>query len=158
MTLPVVWTADRLSSSSWPKKAEICMSESEQRAGDVFDLDQLRRLVELMEEKELSEIDLRQLDQRIRLTRDSLGAPVVTTTAPAPVPSAPPTAAQPAADADHVTVTRPHRERVCVRIGQAPGTICSSEQTVGHHKPARVRGSSLPQISRFDTTNRGQYD
>jgi acetyl-CoA carboxylase biotin carboxyl carrier protein len=38
--------------------------------GDVFDVRKVRRLVELMNEHELAEIDLRQGDQRIRLRRD----------------------------------------------------------------------------------------
>ena len=37
--------------------------------GDVFDVRKVRRLVELMNEHDLAEIDLRQADQRIRLRR-----------------------------------------------------------------------------------------
>jgi acetyl-CoA carboxylase biotin carboxyl carrier protein len=37
--------------------------------GDIFDVRKVRRLVELMNEYDLSEIDLRQADQRIRLRR-----------------------------------------------------------------------------------------
>lgn len=37
--------------------------------GDVFDVRKVRRFIELMNEHELSEIDLRQADQRIRLRR-----------------------------------------------------------------------------------------
>lgn len=37
---------------------------------DVFDVRRVRRLVELMQEFELAEIDLRQADQRIRLRKD----------------------------------------------------------------------------------------
>ena len=39
--------------------------------GDVFDVRKIRRLVELMNEHELGEIDLRQGDQRIRIRRGS---------------------------------------------------------------------------------------
>ncbi len=39
------------------------------REGDIFDVKRIRRLVELMNEHELSEIDLRQADQRIRLRK-----------------------------------------------------------------------------------------
>ena len=62
--------------------------------GDIFDVKRIRRLVELMNEHELSEIDLRQADQRIRLRKG--GEPIVVSGAgrapaaePAPQPSAP---------------------------------------------------------------------
>jgi acetyl-CoA carboxylase biotin carboxyl carrier protein len=47
-------------------------------AGDVFDVRKVRKFIELMNEHELSEIDLRQGDQRIRLRR---GPEMVTMTA-----------------------------------------------------------------------------
>ncbi|MDZ4821630.1 MAG: acetyl-CoA carboxylase biotin carboxyl carrier protein [Planctomycetota bacterium] len=46
-------------------------------SGDIFDVKKVRRLVELMKEHDLGEIDLKQGDQRIRLRRGS--EPVVTT-------------------------------------------------------------------------------
>jgi acetyl-CoA carboxylase biotin carboxyl carrier protein len=45
------------------------MTDSESQAEEVFDLERIRRLVELMEEHGLSEVDLRQEGQRIRLRR-----------------------------------------------------------------------------------------
>jgi acetyl-CoA carboxylase biotin carboxyl carrier protein len=45
-------------------------------SGDIFDVKRIRRLVELMNEHELAEIDLRQADQRIRLRKG--GEPLVT--------------------------------------------------------------------------------
>ncbi len=45
------------------------MSNSGTGAGDIFDVKKVRRLVELMEQHDLAEIDLRQADQRIRLRR-----------------------------------------------------------------------------------------
>jgi acetyl-CoA carboxylase biotin carboxyl carrier protein len=64
---------------------------------DVFDVGKVRQLVELMNEHDLSEIDLRQADQRIRLRRgpetiavapSSLAAPPATASAgPAPSPA-----------------------------------------------------------------------
>ncbi|OHB78703.1 MAG: acetyl-CoA carboxylase, biotin carboxyl carrier protein [Planctomycetes bacterium RBG_16_64_10] len=45
------------------------MSNSGAGHGDVFDVRKIRRLVELMNEYDLAEIDLRQADQRIRLRR-----------------------------------------------------------------------------------------
>ncbi len=45
------------------------MSDSDNRPDDVFDIDRIRRLVELMEGHDLREIDLRHSEQRIRLCR-----------------------------------------------------------------------------------------
>ncbi len=67
------------------------------REGDIFDVKRIRRLVELMNEHELAEIDLRQADQRIRIRKG--GEPIITTTAPRPTDAAP---APPAAAADAV--------------------------------------------------------
>ncbi len=56
--------------------------------GDVFDVRKVRKFIELMNEHDLAEIDLRQGDQRIRLRR---GPEMVTVAASPPVgsPSAP---------------------------------------------------------------------
>jgi acetyl-CoA carboxylase biotin carboxyl carrier protein len=58
-------------------------------AGDVFDVRKVRRFIELMNEHDLSEIDLRQADQRIRLRR----GPEMVTVAGAVQPMAPTPAA-----------------------------------------------------------------
>lgn len=50
------------------------MSNSSSNSGDVFDLRKIRRLVELMNDHELNEIDLRQGDMRLRLRRGGLWA------------------------------------------------------------------------------------
>ncbi|HTU27673.1 MAG TPA: acetyl-CoA carboxylase biotin carboxyl carrier protein [Pirellulales bacterium] len=59
-------------------------------SGDIFDVKRIRRLVELMNEHELAEIDLRQSDQRIRLRKGGepviTAAPVRPAAAPAAVP------------------------------------------------------------------------
>lgn len=61
-------------------------------SGDVFDVRKVRRLVELMNEHELAEVDLRQGDQRIRLLKGH--EPIVASAAPVPsVPSSAPVAA-----------------------------------------------------------------
>lgn len=52
--------------------------------GDIFDVKRIRRLVELMNEHELSEIDLRQSDQRIRLRKGA--EPLVVGPPPPPPP------------------------------------------------------------------------
>jgi acetyl-CoA carboxylase biotin carboxyl carrier protein len=46
------------------------MGSSGSSPDDVFDVRRVRRLVELMQEFELAEIDLRQAEQRIRLRKD----------------------------------------------------------------------------------------
>ena len=50
----------------------------------VFDVKQVRELIELMEAHDLNEVDLKQADQRIRLRRGGEG-PVAYAAAPAPV-------------------------------------------------------------------------
>jgi acetyl-CoA carboxylase biotin carboxyl carrier protein len=51
------------------------MADLEANADDVFELDRIRRLIELMKEHDLSEIDLRQSQHRIRLCRGSVAEP-----------------------------------------------------------------------------------
>lgn len=81
--------------------------------GDVFDVKKVRKFIELMNEHDLAEIDLRQGDQRIRLRR---GPETVTMTAmpmapQAPMASAPRAAgseaAAPAADANALLIRSP---------------------------------------------------
>ncbi len=57
------------------------MSDAGSGAGDIFDVKKVRRLVELMKEHDLAEIDLRQGDQRVKLRRG--GEPIVGMMAPA---------------------------------------------------------------------------
>ena len=66
------------------------MSSANPGSGDIFDVKRIRRLVELMNEHELSEIDLRQGDQRIKIRKGH--EPVVTA---GPVAVAAPVAAHP---------------------------------------------------------------
>ena len=85
------------------------MAGSPTNQGDIFDVKRIRRLVELMNEHELAEIDLRQADQRIRLRKG--GEPVIVS-APRVVPgsAAPAGPAEPLAavtDADLVLVKSP---------------------------------------------------
>lgn len=74
--------------------------------GDVFSVDRIRDLIDLMEERGLCEVDLRQADEQIRLVRGT-----VSTAAPAPVAAAAPVAtAAPAAaepvDSEHIVVVK----------------------------------------------------
>lgn len=76
------------------------MSEGNQ-PNDVFDVERIRQLVELMKDHELSEIDLRYSNQRIRLARGqegitvspgSMAVPMPAPVAPAPAPTSSPAA------------------------------------------------------------------
>lgn len=62
-------------------------SNSGQIPGDVFDVRKVRKFIELMNEHDLAEIDLRQGEQRIRLRR---GPEAVTVAAMPTMPAAPP--------------------------------------------------------------------
>ncbi|MGB7323865.1 MAG: acetyl-CoA carboxylase biotin carboxyl carrier protein [Rubripirellula sp.] len=77
---------------------------------DVFDVERIRQIIELMEEHDLSEVDLQQGDEKIKLGRGS-AAPVY---APQPVAAAPAAVAAPAAgggeasdDAGTITINAP---------------------------------------------------
>jgi len=76
------------------------MSELEANADDVFELDRIRRLIELMKEHDLSEIDLRQSQQRIRLCRGSLAEAPAAAALPASPPPLPAAAPSKAAEED----------------------------------------------------------
>jgi len=66
--------------------------------GDIFNVKKVRELIELMKEHDLSELDLRQEDNRVRIRR---GGEVVTYSAPAaPAPRSAAPAAEAAAPAD----------------------------------------------------------
>lgn len=87
---------------------------------DVFDIDRIRKLIELMKEHELGEIDLRQENQRIRLCGLGHGQPILTSSmpvaaaypaapAPAGAPAAAPAAAAPVApagDGPHISIIK----------------------------------------------------
>lgn len=76
--------------------------------GDVFDLARIRDLIGLMEECGLSEVDLKQAEQQIRLVRGGLVAPLTMPLAPA-APAAAVTPSQPVAatpDQSHIKVIK----------------------------------------------------
>ncbi len=84
-------------------------SSSSKRPGDVFDLGRLTQIIELMKEHGLTEVDLQQEKQKIRLARGGMlpmaaAAPAQPQTAAASAASPVP----PQADASHiVTITSP---------------------------------------------------
>ncbi|MCE9529277.1 MAG: acetyl-CoA carboxylase biotin carboxyl carrier protein [Planctomycetales bacterium] len=65
----------------------------------VFEVQRIRRLVELMKEHDLSEIDLRESRHRIRICRGPKEAPRPVYAAPPPPPPPPPAGSQVAAQA-----------------------------------------------------------
>ena len=90
------------------------MASSGSNPVDVFDVRKIRRLVELMDDHDLSEIDLRQGEQRIRLRKGrepvviagapNVSAPVVQPTAPTvDQPQPPPTTSPSGEDASYIT-------------------------------------------------------
>ena len=64
------------------------MADSENNIDDIFELDRIRRLIDLMKEHGLTEVDLRQGDQQIRLARAD-ETPVVGTSFPTMIPTVP---------------------------------------------------------------------
>ena len=67
---------------------------SADKSVDIFDVKKVKQLIELMQEHELSELDLRQADSRVRIRR---GGEVVAYSAPAARPTTPAAAATAAA-------------------------------------------------------------
>lgn len=135
-------------------------------SGDVFDVDRIRRLVRLMEEHDLSEVDLRQQESRINLKRGN-SMPQFVQAAPAPVPMAAPAAVasspggsapaapEPAGDGPNVITinapmvgtfySRPNPESEnFVKVGdqiQSDTTICIIEaMKVFNEIPAEISG------------------
>ena len=91
------------------------MTNSASNAGDIFDVKKVRRLVELMKEHDLAEIDLRQGEQRIRLRRGA--EPMVV--AGGPVAYAQPATATGSSAALSTTATPP-AEDVDLQVIKSP--------------------------------------
>jgi len=137
------------------------MTESKGSSATVFEIDRIRRLVELMKEHDLSEIDLRESRQRIRLCRGPRDvprhAPPPPPPPPAPTAGAPAPVAQPkpAADAANIAVikspmvgtyySRPNpKAEPYAKVGDRVDTttvVCIIEaMKVFNEIPAEVRG------------------
>jgi acetyl-CoA carboxylase biotin carboxyl carrier protein len=71
-----------------PKPRKNTMADSEAVSGNVFDVERIRKLVELMKEHDLNEIDLRESRHRIRIQR---GVPLQTMSYAQPQYAPPPT-------------------------------------------------------------------
>jgi acetyl-CoA carboxylase biotin carboxyl carrier protein len=137
------------------------MSEPDPNAGSVFDTDRITRLVELMKVHDLSEIDLRESRQRIRICRGAVEpirpahapTPAAASHSSAPAPSAAP-AASPADGANIVVIkspmvgtfySRPNpKAEPYVKVGDrvdSSTVICIVEaMKVFNEIPAEVRG------------------
>lgn len=76
--------------------------------GDVFDVERIRDLIDLMEERGLCEVDLKQAEQQIRLVRGTVSAAPAAPVAAAAAPAAPaPAAEAPVESASIVTINAP---------------------------------------------------
>ncbi len=77
---------------------------------DVFSVERIRSLIDLMKEYDLSEVDLRQEEQQIRLVRGAkqvvTTAPTVVAATPVAAAAAPAAAAGPAVDGPHIKVVK----------------------------------------------------
>ena len=145
------------------KKAEkTTMSDSGKDPHNVFELERIRRLIELMKEHDLSEIDLREARHRIRICRGPKEAPRGAY-APPPSPAANPSASAPAAKAPAPAADGPNivlikspmvgtfysrpnpKAEAFVKIGSkvdASTTVCIVEaMKVFNEIPAEVRGT-----------------
>jgi acetyl-CoA carboxylase biotin carboxyl carrier protein len=80
------------------------------KTGDVFDLARIRDLIALMEECNMSEVDLRQNEQQIRLVRGGVvtasAAPAPLAVAPVATPVAAAAAPTAAADGAHIKIIK----------------------------------------------------
>lgn len=144
---------------------EPAKTEGKGSADDIFEVGRIRKLVELMKEHDLSEIDLRESRQRIRICRGPKEAPRPAYAPPPPPPPPPPPApaggaapvakAGPAADGPNIAVVKspmvgtfyvranPKAEPY-VKVGDRVDTttvICIIEaMKVFNEIPAEVRG------------------
>lgn len=95
------------------------MPKDKDKETSIFDISRLRELIELMQEHELNEVDLKQAEQRIRLRRGPDGVPV-TYSAP-PAAAAPAASSAPAAAGDAV----PADDNSVYILSEAVGTFYS---------------------------------
>jgi acetyl-CoA carboxylase biotin carboxyl carrier protein len=85
------------------------MSVPSTSSQDIFDVRKIRRLVELMKEHDLAEIDLQQGEVRIQLRRTGTGVQPVIVAAPQPSQVALPVAAGPPAPESEASVGLEHK-------------------------------------------------
>ncbi len=82
-----------------------------QKSGDIFDVKKVRQLIELMKEHDLSEVDLKQADQRVRIKRGgevvAYSGPAVAAAPRAAAPAEPVAPKESAADARMLVIKSP---------------------------------------------------
>jgi acetyl-CoA carboxylase biotin carboxyl carrier protein len=136
---------------------------------DIFDVRKIRRLVQLMEEHDLTEIDLREENTRVQLRRGPSGVVVEPAVRPAAMPAAPaaPSGAaakpEPAGDESHIALVKspivgtfyaaPDPEAPpYVKVGDHVGpetTVCIVEaMKVFNEIPAEVAGKIIAVLTR----------
>jgi acetyl-CoA carboxylase biotin carboxyl carrier protein len=100
----------------------MAVADEASRTPGPFDVQTIKLLVGLMNRHDLSEIDLRQGDQRIRLRRGAIApvAPTPTPAAPAPPPAAVPSA--PPVPAEAAKPARPDKQLHLIK-SPTPGTF-----------------------------------
>lgn len=147
------------------------MPEPRIKTDEVFDVDRIRKLIELMKEHDLAEIDLRQSQQRIRLCRDKT-TPAMSMAAPAQsmlsMPSANPSSPTPATpqepqDGPHIAIikspmvgtfyTRPNpNSKNFVEVGSdvsQDSVVCIIEaMKVFNEIPAELRGKIVSVLAK----------
>ena len=97
------------------------MPKDKEKDASIFDISRLRELVELMQEHELNEVDLKQSDQRIRLRRGPEDAPIVAYSAP-PAASPAPASAPAVSGGDATTAANDNSVYI---LSEAVGTFYS---------------------------------
>ena len=146
------------------------MSDSESSQGDVFDEQRLNRLVELMKEHGLREVELKNADQQIRICRGEMSAvpygpqyPAMGYPPPPPAaaPASPPAATSSEPESDNIVVikspmvgtfySKPNPNAPAfVKVGdhvEPETTICIIEaMKVFNEIPAEVRGKIVAML------------
>ena len=137
------------------------MTEKPTGDEDVFNVDRIRRLIDLMNEYDLREVDLKQSEQQIRLVRGGVAPAAAAPMMPVPFAPAPTTAGNasaPAGDVDgpHIAIIKSPmvgtfytkanpKSEPFVKVGSAVSadtTVCIIEaMKVFNEIPAEVRGT-----------------
>lgn len=135
------------------------MADKNKPSSDVFSIERLKELIDLMKEHQLTELDLRQSEQQIRLVRGGgpppqAAASIATPSAPVSTPAAGSAAAPPADGPNIVTITSPMvgtfysrpnpNAKDYVQVGSSVAhdtTVCIIEaMKVFNEIPAEIRG------------------
>lgn len=134
------------------------MADTPAGSEDIFNVDRIRRLIDLMKEYDLSEVDLKQSEQQIRLVRGGV-APLVAApiaAAPAAIAAAPVGSAAADVDGPHIAIIKSPmvgtfynranpKSEPFVKVGSAVSSetvVCIVEaMKVFNEIPAEIRGT-----------------